>query len=44
MIESNVIEWIDFGDSAQYLDIYSKKKLYHYLEFLEFYLKINIIQ
>ena len=25
MIESNVIEWLDFGDSAQNIDIYSKK-------------------
>ena len=25
MIESNIIEWLDFGDSAQVIDIYSKK-------------------
>ena len=27
MIESNVIEWLDFGDSAQNIDIYSKKRI-----------------
>jgi len=25
MIESNIIEWLDFGDSAQNLDVYSRK-------------------
>ena len=27
MIESNIIEWIDFNDSIQIVDIYSKKNL-----------------
>ncbi len=27
MIESNIINWIDLGDSMQNLDVYSKKKL-----------------
>ena len=27
MIESNIIEWLDFEDSAQNLDIYSKKHI-----------------
>ena len=26
MIESNMIEWLNFGDSIQTLDIYSKSK------------------
>ena len=29
MIESNIIEWLDFGDSAQNLDAYAKKSLIH---------------
>ena len=27
MIESNIIEWLDFGESTQKIDAYSKKKL-----------------
>ena len=27
MIESNIINWIDLGDSMQSLDIYGKKKM-----------------
>ena len=27
MIESNIINWIDLGDSMQNLDVYSKKKI-----------------
>ena len=27
MIESNIINWIDLGDSIQYLDVYGKKKI-----------------
>ena len=34
MIESNVINWLDFGDSAQNIDIYSKKGI---LLFFKFY-------
>ena len=33
MIESNVIEWLDFGDSAQYIDIYSKIKTLFFFRF-----------
>jgi len=29
MIESNIIEWLDFGDSGQNLDVYTKKNLIH---------------
>ena len=31
MIESNIINWIDLGDSIQYLDVYGKKKLLKFL-------------
>ena len=34
MIESNIINWLDFGDSAQNIDIYSKKGI---LIFFNFY-------
>ena len=27
MIESNIMEWIDLGDSVQILEIYSNKQL-----------------
>ena len=27
MIETNIIEWLDFGDSTQTIDIYSRKRL-----------------
>jgi hypothetical protein len=33
MIESNVIEWLDFGDSAQNIDVYSKTKLLRLFHF-----------
>ena len=33
MIESNVIEWLDFGDSAQNIDIYSRKKALFFFRF-----------
>ena len=34
MIESNIIEWLEFGDSAQILDVYSKKNLLYLFKFL----------
>ena len=34
MIESNVIEWLDFGDSAQKIDAYSKKNILPLFRFL----------
>ena len=33
MIESNVIDWLDFGDSAQNIDVYSKTKLLRFFRF-----------
>ena len=33
MIESNVIEWLDFGDSAQNIDIYSRTKTLFFFRF-----------
>ena len=39
MIESNVIEWLDFGDSTQKIDIYSKSYLEFYFKFLRTLLK-----
>ena len=39
MIESKIIEWLDFGDSAQNLDVYSKKKFIPIFRFLKFLLK-----
>ena len=34
MIESNIINWIDLGDSMQNLDVYSKKKLVKFFNFM----------
>ena len=34
MIESNIIGWLDFGDSTQNIDIYSKKLLIIFFRFL----------
>jgi len=34
MIDSNIIEWLDFGDSAQAIDVYSKKKQVFFFRFL----------
>ena len=33
MIDSNVIEWLDFGDTIQKIDSYSKPNLEHYFKF-----------
>ena len=34
MIESNIINWIDLGDSMQSLDIYGKKKMIKFFNFI----------
>ena len=39
MIESNIIEWLDFGDSAQSIDIYSKNHLITIFKFMRTLLK-----
>ena len=39
MIESNVIEWLDFGDTTQKIDTYSKEYLLTFLKFFRALLK-----
>ena len=39
MIESNVIEWLDFGDSIQNIDAYSRKKLISLFRFFRLLIK-----
>ena len=39
MIESNLIEWLDFGDSTQNLDVFSKRKLIPFFRFFKYILK-----
>ena len=39
MIESNIIEWLEFGDSAQIIDVYSKKKQAFFFRFLRLLVK-----
>ena len=39
MIESRVLEWLDFGDSAQIIDVYSKKNLLFIFKLLRYLLK-----
>ena len=39
MIESNVIEWLDFGDSTQKIDTYSKEYLLTFFRFFRALLK-----
>ena len=39
MIESNVIEWLDFGDSIQNIDFYSRKKLISLFRFFRLLVK-----
>jgi len=39
MIESNVIEWLDFGDSVQNLDVYTRKNQIHLFRFFRALLK-----
>ena len=33
MIESNIIEWLDFGDSTQIIDIYTKRNRINFFFF-----------
>ena len=35
MIESNIIEWLDFGDSTQIIDIYTKRNRIYFFKFLK---------
>ena len=35
MIESNIIEWLDFGDSTQIIDIYTKRNRINFFRFLK---------
>ena len=35
MIESNIIKWLDFGDSTQNLDVYSKKSILIFFKLLK---------
>ena len=39
MIESNIIEWLDFGDSAQNLDVYARKNQISLFRFFRALLK-----
>lgn len=39
MIESNIIEWLDFGDSAINLDVYSRKNFIPFFSFFRTLLK-----
>ena len=39
MIEPHIIEWLDFGDSAQNIDVYSKKFLLSLFQFFRFLLR-----
>ena len=39
MIESKIIEWLDFGDTAQNLDVYSKRKFIPIFRFFRILLK-----
>ena len=39
MIESNVIEWLDFGDSIQNIDVYSRQKLISLFRFFRLLVK-----
>ena len=44
MIESNIINWIELGDSMQKLDVYGKKKtitLFNFLRILMIYNSFN---
>ena len=35
MIESNIIEWLDFGDSTQIIDIYTKRNRINFFKFFK---------
>ena len=41
MIESNVIEWLDFGDSAQKLDLFTKPQLLKIFYFFQNLINYN---
>ena len=41
MIESNIINWIDLGDSMQYIDVYGKKKTVKLFNFLRILMVYN---
>ena len=41
MIESNIINWIELGDSMQYIDVYGKKKMVKLFNFLRKIMKYN---
>ena len=43
MIESNVIEWLDFGDAAQNIDVYSRKSVLRFFKFFSQLMKNNFI-
>ena len=34
MIESNIVNWVDLGDSLQNLDVYGKRKTIHFFNFI----------
>ena len=37
MIESNIINWIEFGDSMQLLEVYTKKKLIKFTKIFQYF-------
>ena len=41
MIESNIINWIELGDSMQYIDVYGKKKTVKLFNFLRILMVYN---
>ena len=41
MIESNIIKWIELGDSMQYIDVYGKKKMVKLFNFLRILMIYN---
>ena len=41
MIESNIINWIDLGDSMQSLDIYGKKKMIKFFNFIHVFVSFT---
>ena len=41
MIESNIIEWLEFGDSAQNLDVYTRKNQIRFFRLFKVLLKTN---
>ena len=41
MIESNIISWIELGDSMQYIDVYGKRKMVKLFNFLRILMVYN---